>query len=47
MQFEKIGRGLLREAFQSEGECFFAEKEGGNNKGLVPENAGEHSSTSS
>ena len=29
MQFEKIGRGLLREAFQSEGECFVSRKRGG------------------
>ena len=26
MQFEKIGRGLLRQAFRSEGECFFSRK---------------------
>ena len=27
MQFEKIGRGLLPEAFQSERECFVSQKE--------------------
>ena len=26
MQFEKIGRGLLREAFRGEGECVFGRK---------------------
>ena len=29
MQFEKIGRGLLRQAFQSEGEYFVSRKRGG------------------
>ena len=29
MQFEKLGHGLLREAFQSEGECFVSLKRGG------------------
>ena len=28
MQFEKIGRGLLWEAFQSEGDCFLPKKRG-------------------
>ena len=28
MQFEKMGCGLLREAFRSEGECFFGQKRG-------------------
>ena len=39
MQFEKIGHGLLGEAFQSEGECIVCQKRGGNKKGLVLENA--------
>ena len=29
MQFEKIGRGLLWEAFQSKGECVVSQKRGG------------------
>ena len=30
MQFEKIGCGLLQEAFGREGECVLAKREGGN-----------------
>ena len=45
MQFEKVGCGLLREAFQSERECFVSQKRGGvNKKGSVLENEGEHRS---
>ena len=39
MQFEKAGRGLLREAFYREGECFVSQKKGGNKKAFVLENA--------
>ena len=40
MQFEKVGCGLLQEAFQSEGEWVVCWKSGGENKeGLVLENS--------
>ena len=39
MQFEKIGCGLLREAFRSEGD-YFVNLEGGGMKVSVLENAG-------
>ena len=42
MQFEKIGRGLLREDLPREGECFVTRKKGGNKKGSVLETGGEH-----
>ena len=45
MEFEKIGRGLLRQAFRSEGSALLAEREGRNKKESVQENADEHWST--
>ena len=39
MQFEKIGRGLLRGAFQSDMEWVVSLKRGGNKKGSVLENS--------
>ena len=39
MQFEKVGCGLLREDFWRGGECAVNEKDKGENKKLVLENA--------
>ena len=39
VQFEKVGRGLLREVFWREGEGIISQKRGGNKKGSVLENA--------
>ena len=39
MQFKKLGRGLLRWAFQTEGERVVSLKRGGNKKGSVLENS--------
>ena len=39
VQLEKVGRGLLREAFQGKRECIVSRKRGGNKKGSVLENA--------
>ena len=41
MQFEKIGRGLLREANLSEGSAWLGERGGLNKKGSVLKNGGE------
>ena len=35
MQFEIEGRGLLRDAFQGQGECFVDRKRGGGTKDIV------------
>ena len=42
MQLKKAGRGLLREAYQDEGERSVSGKRGANKKGSVLENGGEH-----
>ena len=42
MQIEKIGLGLLRQAFRSKGECLLAKREGGKKKRWVLENGGEY-----
>ena len=47
MKFEKIGCGLLREAFWGEGGALLAEREGENKKGLVLKNAGNIFTTNS
>ena len=47
MQFEKIERGLLGEAFRKRRIALIAEREGGNKKVSVLESTGEHRSTSS
>ena len=36
MQLKKVGRGLLWEAYRSEGECFDREREGGRKERIGP-----------